>query len=391
MNMPKRPFGRSGEELSPLGFGCMRLPWKGANASFIDEPRATELIHRAIEGGVNYFDTAWPYHGVKGVMEPGQSEPFLGRALQGGWREKIKLATKLPVWLMNEKADLDGLLNAQLERLRVEQIDFYLAHGLDVGGWERVKSLNILEFFHSAQKDGRIKHIGFSFHDEFALFEEIINAYDWEFTQIQYNYLDRDYQAGQKGLKLAYEKGLATVIMGPLRGGALASDLPPEAAGLLRRIRPEWSLAEWGLKWLWNQPEVNVVLSGMNEMTQLEENIRLAAESGPGLLNQHEIQAVEQVQKCFEARAKVRCTGCGYCLPCPEGVDIPKNFIFYNKFHLLDSDVARRQSFFFYQGQITGAKRADSCVGCGQCETKCPQHLPIAELMPEVAATFALS
>ncbi len=384
MTIPCRKLGQTNEDASVLGFGVMRLPWNGPDHSHLDEPRAEALIRRAIEGGVNYFDTAWVYHSAEGVRGPGSSEPFLGRVLEGQ-RDRVRIATKMPIWLAHDQDDFERILHGQLQKLRTEYIDFYLVHGLEAATWEKTRRLGLLEFLARAKAGGRIGHVGFSFHDTEPVFQKILGGFDWEFAQIQYNYLDRDFQAGDTGLKAAADRGLGVVIMEPLRGGGLANDLPEGARAIFREARPEWSPAEWALRWLWARPEVSVVLSGMGEMGQVEENLKIAAASEAGDFGPAEEAAVARVEEFFRQNLKVGCTGCGYCLPCPYGVLIPQNFLYYNRFHLLNSYSGRRQSWAFYHSLVPKGGRAERCLGCKECRERCPQHLPVPELLGQVA------
>jgi len=384
--MHQRVLGKTGESLSILGFGCMRLPVAGPDPSHIDEGLAVAMIRKAIDRGVNYVDTAWPYHG-KGFTDPGASEPLVGKALAGGYREKVKLATKLPTWLVNNRVDMNRILDRQLQRLQSSHIDCYLAHTLNARFWAALQEADFAAFFEEARKDGRIKHVGFSFHDRFSVFQEIVDGYDWDFAQIQYNYLDQAYQAGVEGLKLAARKGMGVVIMEPLRGGFLVNQMPDALRAHLAGVRPAWSLADWGLRWLWNQPEVSVVLSGMSTMAQVEENLNIAEGAGP--FTEADEAAVAFVYESFLSRIKVGCTGCGYCLPCPEGVNIPRNFTLYNDYFLTDDEKARGHIKYIYGNLVlTPEERADRCQRCGQCEEKCPQRLPVGEAMQEVADLF---
>lgn len=384
--MLKKIFGRTDRELSILGFGCMRLPLiDPANPTTIDYDLATDMVRRAIDRGVNYVDTAWPYHGVS-REEPGESEVFVGRALGGGYREKVNLATKLPTWFHTDLKGKHALLDRQLKRLNTASIDFYLAHNLNALCWPGVKDLGLFQFLDEARKDGRIKYVGFSFHDTYALFEEIVGSYPWDFAQIQYNYLDVDYQAGRKGLKLAHDRGMGVVIMEPLRGGFLINHMPAALREKLAAVRPDWSLADWGLRWLWDQPEVGVVLSGMTAMAQVEENLTIADRAGS--LTDRELAALGEVREFFRERLKVPCTACGYCLPCPEGVNIPKNFDFLNNYFLMDAEEVRARTKYFFSAQVGPKETFAHCVHCRQCEEKCPQSIPISDCMEEVARIF---
>ena len=321
--MQYRTVPKNGDKLSVLGFGCMRLPMKeGA----IDEPRAIKQIRSAIDQGVNYVDTAWPYHA-------GESERVLGLALKDGYREKVKLATKLPSWLINSRADMDIFLNAQLKKLGTSQIDYYLLHALDGGIWDKINALGALEFLDKAKEDGRIVNAGFSFHGLSNDFTKIIDAYNWTFCQIQYNYLDTEYQAGEKGLKYAASKKLAVIIMEPLRGGNLAlPEPPPEVAAIWGESKIKRTPVEWAL--LWNQPEVTSVLSGMNDEANIEQNIAIASSSHQNELSSADLKLVERAAKKYHELMKVNCTGCGYCLPCPANVMIPLCFEEYNKYSM---------------------------------------------------------
>ena len=384
--MQKRLFGRTGLELSILGFGCMRLPvLDPKDPSTIDFEKASAMLHRAIEAGVNYVDTAWPYHGTDRV-NPGASETFVARALKGGFREKVSLATKLPTWLVETRADLNKYLDLQLKRLETGRIDFYLAHNLNTSVWPRMKELKIREFLAEAVRDGRIGWAGFSFHDDYGLFEEIVTGYDWDFAQIQYNYLDEHYQAGRPGLELAAARGLGVVIMEPLRGGFLIRYMPEDMRKILAGVRPDWSLADWALRWLWNQPQVGVVLSGMTEMPQVTENLAIAATAGP--LSEKESAALDLVKELFKKRIKAACTACGYCLPCPQGVAIPKVLGHYNDYYLLDAEEVRARAQFVFGAQMAPFEYPQNCAGCRECEEKCPQGLSISEIMAEAAKLF---
>jgi predicted aldo/keto reductase-like oxidoreductase len=375
-----RKAPKTGDELSILGFGCMRLAQKDGR---IDEERATRQIRHAIDRGVNYIDTAWPYHA-------GESEPFVGRALADGYRERVRLATKLPAWLVKNRADMDRFLNAQLEKLNTSRIDYYLVHSLNGGSWDRIAALGVAEFLDRAQADGRIANAGFSYHGLREDFPRVAGAYPWTFCQIQYNYLDEELQAGTEGLLDAARKGLAVIVMEPLRGGTLAAAPPPAIDALWRKAELRRTPAEWALRWVWNHPEVTVVLSGMNDEAQVEENLRIAADAFPGSLTPAEVGLVESVGRKYREIMKVGCTGCGYCQPCPSGVDVPGCFDAFNAFHTFGKTrEARFQYVLRASGILSGHPGyASLCSQCGDCLDKCPQSLAIPDLLEQVVAQF---
>jgi len=380
--MQYRSFGRLDWKVSALGFGCMRFPTSDGErlSPNIVEAESLRMVRCAIDNGVNYLDTAYPYHG-------GQSEVVVGKALRGGYRERVKLATKLPVWLVEGPADFDRLLNEQLEKLQTGYIDFYLLHALSHSRWrDIVLKHKLLDRAEAALADGRIRHLGFSFHDEYEGFEEIVNGSDlWSFCQIQYNYMDTENQAGVRGLKLAASKGLAVVIMEPLMGGRLA-DPPKDVLEAMENFPARRSPAEWALQWLWDQPEVSVVLSGMSTMTQVEENLRFADRSRIGSFSPADQALIAEVREKYCARTVIPCSKCNYCMPCPNGVYIPANFEFFNYARLYD-DVAGAR--FKYQIFLTEEQRSGSCIACGACEELCPQKIEIGEWMPKVTALLA--
>ncbi|MVX66797.1 aldo/keto reductase [Clostridium chromiireducens] len=382
-----RTLGKTNEKVSTLGFGCMRLPIIDGDTTKIDEEKATEMIRNAIDQGVNYIDTAYPYHGT-GMGNGGESEPFVGRALKDGYREKVNLATKLPSWAIKTREDMDKYLNEQLERLQTDKIDFYLVHALNKGSWENLKRLGIDEFLNSAIKDGRIRYAGFSFHDKLEVFKEIVDYYDWSFCQIQYNYLDEDFQAGTEGLKYAADRGLGVVIMEPLRGGKIVRDLPEVVTDTFNKAEIKRSPAEWALRWVWNHLEVSVVLSGMNIMDNVTENIRVASEALPNSLTEKELEIMDNVKKAFKERIKVNCTACEYCMPCPAGVNIPKNFAAYNEYNIFLTPATEKELKERYNG-VALSERADKCVECGKCEGHCPQAIKIRQELKNVTALFA--
>lgn len=376
-----RKFGKTNEMVSTLGFGCMRLPLlPGGDPSKIDEEKAMKLIRYAIDEGVNYIDTAYPYHGT-GMDKGGQSEPFVAKVLRDGYRQKVKLATKLPSWLIKTRKDMDKYLNEQLQRLQTDSIDFYLVHNLNAGVWNTLKDAGIAEFLDQAIKDGRIKYAGFSFHDKIGLFKEIVDYYDWSFCQIQYNYIDENFQAGTEGLKYAAERGLGITIMEPLRGGKLAANLPEEAKNAFDKADIKRTPVDWALRWVWNHPEVSVILSGMNEMNQVAENIKTGSEAEANSLTEKELKIVDEVKTIIKDKVKVNCTGCEYCMPCPSGVDIPRCFTFYNNYHMFGEEGN-------YNRFLTAKQKASNCKECGKCETHCPQGIQIRQELKNVKAIF---
>jgi hypothetical protein len=374
-----RKMPGNGDELSILGFGCMRLPQKEGR---IDTEKATRQVRHSIDCGVNYVDTAWPYHG-------GESESFLAGALADGYRERAKLATKLPSWSVQNRPDMDRFLNAQLQKLHTSRIDYYLIHGLNGGTWDRMQALGVMEFLDQAKATGRIANAGFSFHGLLPDFKRIVDAYPWQFCQIQYNFLDEQHQAGTEGLQIAAAKGLGVIVMQPLRGGTLGRLEPPPA------IKAIWSEsetprtpAEWALRWVWNHPEATVALSGMNEDAQVEENLAIAGQAYPHSLTEAELALVGRAGRKYREIMKVGCTGCGYCEPCPMGVGIAANFDIYNHLHMFGSP---GETQFLYvvrlSGVLSGSRGyASQCERCGDCVVKCPQGLEIPDLLEKVAA-----
>ena len=378
--MLRRRMPKSGDELSILGFGCMRLAQKGGR---IDEERATRQVRQAIDRGVNYVDTAWSYHG-------GESEPFLGRALADGYRERVKLATKLPSWLVKTADDLDRYLDAQLRKLNTSRIDYYLLHSLSGTSWDRLVGLGIAGFLARTKAAGKIVNAGFSCHDTLPEFKRIVDAYPWEFCQIQFNFLDLEHQAGEEGLQYAAAKGLGVVVMQPLRGGTLGLASPPPSIGAVwSEAATPRTPAEWALRWVWNHPEVTVALSGMNEESHLEENLAIAAQAQANSLTEAELALIAGARKQYRAIMKVGCTGCGYCDPCPKGVGIAGCFDTYNQLYMYGNPAEK----FFYVvklgGFISGQRGyASQCEQCGDCVVKCPQNLAIPDLLEKVAAEF---
>ncbi len=362
---------RFGTEISQLGYGCMRFSKKG-NA--IDFDKAEKEILAAIEKGVNYFDTAYIYPG---------SEECLGKILaKNGLREKVYIATKLPQYIMRSPAAIEKTFNEELNRLQTTYIDYYLMHMFtDFHEWENLKSLGIEDWIKEQKSKGTIKNIGFSYHGETEMFLKILNAYDWDFCQIQYNYIDENSQAGKKGLLAAAEKGIPVIIMEPLRGGKLVN-IPEQAKNLLAKNEKKYTAAELAFRWLWNQEAVTCVLSGMNSLEMVDENIRIASDATPGSFTQADLELVENVKKIIKEKEKVGCTGCRYCMPCPKGVDIPGIFHYYNLMYI-DKKSSARFEFAQNMGLRKEVGFASQCINCGKCEQHCPQHLKIRDLLKE--------
>ena len=378
--MQYRRFGKLDFQASVLGFGCMRLPsFDGSPQSErIDEAQVIRMVRYAIDHGVNYVDTAYPYHN-------GMSEVVLGRALKDGYRDRVKVVSKSPVWMIRKADDFDLFLDQQLTRLNMDHLDFYLLHALTRERWESVLSLGVLPRAEAALKDGRIGSLGFSFHDTTAVFKHIVDGYDgWTICQIQYNYMDTENQAGIAGLKYAASKGLAVVVMEPLLGGRLANP-PTPVRELFESFPKKRSPAEWGLQWVWDQPEVSVVLSGMSAMAQVVANVRAASRSAVASFGVAEHDLIRRVRQVYLEKMPIPCTKCGYCLPCPNGVNIPRNFELYNDGCIHEDPGTSR---LYYERFLREAERASACTQCRICEEKCPQGIPIAEWMPKVHAVL---
>jgi predicted aldo/keto reductase-like oxidoreductase len=369
--MQYRRFGKLDWKVSALGFGCMRLPVINDDQSNIDEAEAIRMIRYAIDNGVNYLDSAYPYH-------MGNSERVLGKALKDGYRAKVRIATKLPTMIIQKAEDFDRIFNDQLQKLDVAKVDFYLLHGLQKAGWVKVRDLGVLKWAEKQIAQGRIGRLGFSFHDKYPVFKEIVDSYDnWVLAQVQYNYMDVNNQAGRRGVAYAAGKGLAVVVMEPLRGGKLSKKPPASVAKIWESAHRRMAPVAWALQWVWDQPEISVVLSGMSTMAQVEENIEIAGRSGIGTLSDADMKLIARVRKAYRAMAPVPCTDCKYCQPCPHGVEIPRIFQFYNDgITYEDMAMSRRM----YNGPFMKPEaRADKCEECGECLTKCPQHIQIPE------------
>ncbi len=373
-----RTVKNTGDSLSVLGFGCMRLP---GGEEKIDEERAARQIRYAIDGGVNYLDTAYLYH-------RGACEPFLGKILSQDLREKVKLATKMPHWVINSPKEMEIIFRSQLERLKTEYIDYYLLHALDRKVWEKMKGLGALDFLERAKREGLILNTGFSFHGDLAIFKEIVNSYSWNVCQIQYNFLDEKNQAGTEGLEYAAARGLGVIVMEPLRGGNLTKRIPSEVMASWNEAKVRRSPAEWALRWVWNRPEVTVVLSGMNQEEHVEENLRAADEAYPNSLTEEELQLIKRVEEAYRRLMKVGCTGCGYCMPCPQGVNIPGCLEIYNNKFMFGDERADFMYMARYCSPSVSPSYASLCDDCGSCAELCPQHLPIPDLLREVANAF---
>ncbi|MBQ7703137.1 MAG: aldo/keto reductase [Firmicutes bacterium] len=358
---------RQGRDISILGFGCMRFT---RTAGIIDFSKAEEEIMRAIEGGVNYFDTAYIYPG---------SEDLLGRVLEkNGVRDKVYIATKLPQYLMRNLNSVEKIFTEELRRLRTDRVDYYLMHMLaDLREWNILKAIGIEDWIREKKASGQILNLGFSYHGDSDDFIELLDAYDWDFAQIQYNYLDEDSQAGRRGLMACAERGIPVIIMEPLRGGRLVK-LPKDAAAKLKESGLGWSAAELGLRWLWDQPQVTCVLSGMNSDAMIDENMRIASEVEASGMGDRERAVIDEIVTIIRSKEKVGCTGCRYCMPCPHGVDIPGNFFYYNQMYT-DGRISALTDFAKSMGMHKTPGFADQCVGCGACEKHCPQHINIIE------------
>ena len=378
--MHYRKFGELDWKPSALGFGAMRLPYEGDERGDIKESESIKMIRYAIDNGVNYIDTAWPYHDK-------ESEKLVAKALKDGYREKVKIATKMPSWDVEKVEDLDHYLDKQLENLDTGHIDFYLLHALSRKHWETYQNLekDVFEWMKEKKEEGKISYLGFSFHDDLDIFKEIVDTYDWDFCQIQYNYLDQKFQAGRKGLEYASSKGLGVIIMEPLRGGKLAREPPESIKKIWSKADKDWSPVEWALRWLWHQPEVSLVLSGMSTLDQVKENVEIAADSGIDRLSDKDLEIVDKVAEKYREISPVECTGCNYCMPCPNDVAITSNFRLYNQAEIYDEYEENKEK---YMDRLKEEKRASACIRCGKCEKACPQNLPIMDLLEETADYF---
>jgi hypothetical protein len=378
MAMEYRRFGKLNWKASVLGFGAMRLPTIGGDAARIDEPLATRMIRYAIDHGVNYLDSAYSYHG-------GNSEAFLRKVLEEGYREKVKLATKMPTWLINSQQDMDKYLGEQLDRLKTS-IDFYLLHGLTKERWQKLKALNVTEWAEKKKDEGKFSHFGFSFHDSYDVFKDIIDSYDgWAMCQIQYNYVDADHQAGTEGLRYAASKGLAVVVMEPIAGGRLAITPPKQVQSLWKKAKVKRTPPAFALLWVWNHPEVTVALSGMSTMQHVIENVKTAEFSVPPALSREELQFTDQLAQKYKKLGLIGCTSCRYCVPCDQGVSIPEIVAFVNEFFIRNGSEEVKTR---YRENIKPENQAQKCARCGKCEQKCPQQLPIRNILGNAVWVF---
>jgi uncharacterized protein len=380
-----RKIGKTNVNSSVLGFGAMRLPMVGAQGGLagfdpnipIDEVHATKMIEHAVEQGVTYFDTAYAYHG-------GKSEVFLGKALRRH-RSKIMIATKLPSWNVEKPEDMERLFNEQLERLGTDYLDFYLIHGLDTNNWAKMKAMGSLEFLDKLRTSGKIRFAGFSFHDEIKVFKNIIDAFDWSMCLLQFNFYDRDYQAGREGLAYAAARGVGIVVMEPLRGGKLVHRIPTEVQELWDSASIKRTPVEWAMRYVWDFPEVSTVLTGSSTLDQLKDHTRIADQGIAKSLTAEEHALIDRVRETYRTMLKVDCTACAYCMPCPNGVNIPQNFNLYNDSFLF---VGGELNSFFYNRFLTPEQRASGCYDCLICVEKCPQKIDIPKVLKIVHEHF---
>lgn len=383
--MNYRTFGKDKRKVSALGFGCMRLPTtSGKTDGTVIEKEASRMIRRGIDAGINYIDTAKVYH-------DGRSEAIVGKILQGGYREKVLIATKLPLWDVKSKSDADRIFDEQRRDLKTDKIDVYLLHNIQRAYWSTVQKNNLIEWGARKKEAGEIDYLGFSFHDSYDFFVDVVDAYDyWDFCQLQYNYVGEAVQAGRFGINYASKRGLSVVVMEPLLGGCLANPIG-KMAELFEWNRHEgndYQPVDLALRWLWDQPQISVVLSGMSAYNQLEQNLKIASRKDYAQLTQEELSFIMRLQRVYDQSLPIKCTKCRYCMPCPEGVDIPLNFELYNN-HFVMTQMQKNASLnkLLYDS-MPKKQRAASCIKCGACEKICPQKLPIREYMKTIQTTF---
>lgn len=373
--MEYRYHSKIKKPLSLFGLGCMRLPTiKKNKITVIDEEQAIQMLRHGIDHGVNYIDTAYNYHG-------GNSERVVGKALKDGYRAKVFLATKLPSWLVKEANDFERIFNEQLQRLDTDHVDFYLLHSLNKNSWENLKNLGVLDFLKKIRKQGKIKYICFSFHDTLDVFKSIIDSFDWDMCQIQLNIMDMHEQAGVEGLKYAGLKNIPVVIMEPLKGGKLARGITPEIEAIWDQSEIKRTPVEWAFRWLYNFPEVFVILSGVNNLEQLQDNLRIFEDAKANCMTLDEQDLVHKVRAVYLQKTRIQCTGCNYCQPCPQGVLIPEIFNIVNNAFMYNEEAEGQKNYLY--NFIKYNKDASQCIECGNCEAACPQNIPIIEKLKE--------
>lgn len=382
--MKYRSFEKLESDVSILGFGCMRLPLMPGvdggekDSGVINEAEAIKMIRYAIDNGVNYIDTAYPYH-------KGNSEILVGKALKDGYRDKVKLATKLPVWLLKSKEDFDKYLDEQLEKLQTDHVDIYLLHALNKERWNTIKEFDALHSMKKAIESGKVKCAGFSFHEDINFFRTILDSFDWGMCQIQFNYMED--RLWEQNIKYAESKGIAVVVMEPLLGGKLANNPPAEIAKVWKESGYDRSPADWAFKWIYNHPGVTLALSGMSAMEQVVENLKIAGNSMPDALSEKELHTIDKVRELYKAKTKVKCTGCEYCLPCPNNVSIPDIFYYYNEAAVYNM---HEESVKNYTNLKKEGEDASLCAECGKCEKVCPQKLPIIKHLKEAHESLSI-
>ncbi|WP_415930588.1 aldo/keto reductase [Zhenpiania hominis] len=374
--MQYRTFDKTGQKVSLLGMGTMRLPV--TEDGQVDRETAISMIRHSIDEGINYVDTAYMYH-------DGESEKIVGQALKDGYREKVLLADKMPVWLAKDEEAMRSIFDEQFARLKVDVIDMYLVHNVTVPVWKRAQKFHLMDFLEEKRAEGKIRHIGFSFHDQLSLFKEVIDSYPWDFCQIQLNYMDKEFQAGEEGLHYAAEKGIPVIIMEPLKGGKLTDTLPPSVKALWKQAEIQRTPAEWALRWVANHSEILTILSGMSAPEQLEENLRILSQAKPNSLTEKELSIIDQVSSEYNRLIQYSCTSCKYCMPCPKKIDIPTAIRFYNEWFLYEGNPKIKAD---YPNWLVKDRQPGDCIACKACEDHCPQHLPISEIMKKTAEIF---
>lgn len=379
-----RNLGQTGEEVSILGFGCMRFPTIDNEPNQINEKETTAMLEYGIDNGINFIDTAYSYHGTD-FDSGGMSEPFLGDFLQTGFREKVLLSTKLPSWIVEKKEDMEYFLDQQLERLQTDKIDLYLLHSLKKDYWANLTSLDVFEFMDTIQNEKKVKYIGFSFHDELDLLLEILDSYDWDVVFTQMNYVDENYQSGINGLQYLSSIGMGNVIMEPLRGGTLVNNIPSEITKLWNSSKIKRSAVEWAFRYLWDIEGVSSVLSGMTSLEQVKENVAIAKNAFPNSLTDEERSLIKEVSRTYKERKDIDCTVCSYCMPCPQKVNIPTCFKEYNIAKILGDAKASSMQYF---SLLNEENYASSCIECGDCVPMCPQMINIPEELKKVKKLF---